>query len=151
LNKDSQMTSYRKFAAALAVLVGSIVWASGERKLDLTTYLKALNGSPSYLGTITSYDGGGYSNLYTRPPDGGTSDAGFAIPLGSVVMVQCKAGHYVRVCNTGSTCAAVTTDVELNVVKQPFYSLLKMTQSTVAILPVDPAAASNSCNLFKIE
>jgi len=131
--------------AALFLLVLQLPARAGDRGLDVSGVVKALNGSPSYLGTVAVHDGGSTNNWTTPLPDAGAItpfDAGF----GNLLLIQCDQATLLKPGNSSTQATATGVKVDTD---EKFYLMLTGTQSAVAIKA--SSGASAYCDFYKVD
>ncbi len=150
---------------AAVCLLAAISYAASDRSLDLKQSVQSLNGSSQWLGQIRSTDSGCFNNLTNQglldggPMYDGGTEATFAIPAGSLVMVQCNGLDVRMATGTGSTTDAGNRKSERlsgNVNSNAIYPVgekrflwLEGTENSIGICPLDGGIAEG-CNVFRV-
>jgi hypothetical protein len=97
-----------------------------DRYLDQEGVIKALNGSPTYLGTVTS-TGASATNASTATP--------FTLTRGSLLLLQADATVYVVSGASVSSSNGVKVAAD-----EKFYLLLTSEQTTLAVISASGTA-----------
>ncbi len=125
----------------LAVVLGSAFAIGGDRDANDFQFLKLLNGTPTYLGTIVATP---------AVRDNYNSDGGlFTITTGSMLMVQCDAAAFVypaKTLDAGTlgTTGARAVRIDAN---EKYYGLLLTTDG---FLQVAAVAGTVNCKVWRM-
>lgn len=130
-------------AAALALTLGLLappayaVPTNSSRNFGEISTVRLLNGTPTYLGTITA----------TTTKNNNSTASPFTIPLGQFVLVQCDAATYVLPGTT--TGATVTTSNGVKIIAdEKYYLMLTLDQAYLAALAV---TGTVNCKVWRMD
>jgi hypothetical protein len=108
------MRAHRALALTALLLVPVAVYAYGERTVDQTDLVRALNGSPEYLGTISA----------TTSAKNNADTTAFTIPPGSLLLIIPVAAVKILP-DTNATEDITTANGVPLIAGEKFYLLLK--------------------------
>ncbi len=135
--------------AALAVVivaVAAMAYAQAtpeQRRLDISSTVQFLNGSPQPLGTVFSTDGGSFNNW---GPDGGLG--GWDAGTGVFVVAQCSQPSYAHT-GRGSATLADSNHTRL-APEEKWYTLFGSTEDTIAFKPQPDAGVPFFCTVQRV-
>ncbi len=137
----------KRIALLTVIALAAGAALAADRQLELTDTVKALNGSPNYLGTVAVFDAGTANTWNTPLPDGGIITP-FDGGSGALLLVQCSTAAYVKPGSSATTFVSPLNSLKLDT-DEKFYLLLKNSQNSVAVTPA--ATAQTACKLFRVE